>query len=364
MNNTKLNHKQPWIFSPVLDGLGIVGLPFIILALIFIFPGFFIDHAEVSPLLWLLVVMGVDVSHVYSTLFRTYLDPLTFKKHGSFLKVLPVAVWFAGIILYTFGTLIFWRVLAYLAVFHFIRQQYGFLKIYMRNENKKSWFYSYTIYLIYFITGIPVLIWHCSADRIFVWFVKDDFISLHFGFVVPYLKALLALLLLVYGAIEIYAILKNKQVNIPKNLLLAGTCISWYMGIVYFNSDLIFTLFNVISHGIPYIVMIWIYGNKKSVKETTPKWYRYVFSWKGVVLYIAVILLFSFMEEGLWDSMVWEEHHNYFQLFRSIPAVTNQMLLSLIVPLLSVPQVSHYIIDGYIWRLREDQYSWKKDVLG
>ena len=364
MSNLQPDTKQPWIFSPMVDGLGILGLPFIIFVLILIFPDFFITHSEVSPVLWILVVMGVDVSHVYSTLFRTYLDPITFKKHHLFLQLLPIAAWFAGIILYTFGALIFWRVLAYLAVYHFIRQQYGFLKIYMRNENKESWLYTYTIYLVYAITSIPILIWHCSPDRIFVWFVKEDFISLHFGFIVPYLKALLALLLIFYGIVEVYSIIKNKKINIPKNLLLTGTCISWYMGIVYFNSDLIFTLFNVISHGVPYIVMVWIYGNKKSAKTVTPGWYRYLFSWKGIVLYIAVLLIFSFMEEGLWDSMVWEEHHDYFQVFQYIPAVSNQILLTLIVPLLSVPQISHYIIDGYIWRLKEDPYNWKKEVLG
>jgi hypothetical protein len=356
--------QQPWIFSPSVDVFGILSWPFIILIVILTFPDFFMQHAEISPLLWILVVMGIDVSHVYSTLFRTYLDPLTFKNHQQFFKFLPIAVWIAGIVLYTFGALLFWRVLAYLAVYHFIRQQYGFLKIYMRNENKESWFYTYTVYLIYFITGIPVLIWHCSPDRIFVWFVKEDFISLHFQFIIPYLKILLAALLIFYVVVEVYSIVKNRYINSAKNILLAGTCISWYMGIVYFNSDLIFTLFNVVSHGIPYIVMIWIYGNKKSIKETTPRWYKYVFSWKGVILYLSIILVFSFMEEGLWDSLVWQEHHNYFQAFHFIPSLTNNVLLSVVVPLLSVPQISHYIIDGYIWRLKEDQYSWKKEVLG
>ena len=349
-----MHKKQPWVFSPPVDILGIVGIPFIITAIVFLFPDFFAAHEEVSPLLWILIVMGVDVSHVYSTLFRTYFEPLTFKKHRQFLLLLPVVVWFSGIILYTFGTLLFWRVLAYLAVYHFIRQQYGFLKIYMRNEDKDSWLYKYSVCLIYFITGIPVLIWHCSPDRIFVWFVKNDFISLHFTFLIPYLKGLLALLMLVYIAVETYSIGKNRSINIPKNLLLFGTLISWYMGIVYFNSDLIFTLFNVLSHGVPYMVMIWIYGNKKSKQPVTPKWYSFLFRWQGILVYVSIILICSFAEEGLWDSMIWKEHSGYFNWFRFIPVITSQALLAIVVPLLSVPQISHYIIDGYIWRLKED----------
>jgi len=364
MNNLNIGKKQPWIFSPLVDIPGIVGIPFIIAAIVLFFPDFFATHEEVSPLFWILLVMGVDVSHVYSTLFRTYFEPVTFTRHRHFLLLLPAVVWFSGIILYTFGALLFWRVLAYLAVYHFIRQQYGFLKIYMRNENKDSWLYKYAVCLIYFITGIPVLIWHCSPDRIFFWFVKDDFISLHFSFLIPYLKGVLALLVLIYVVAEIRSIVQNRNINLPKNLLLFGTLISWYMGIVYFNSDLVFTLFNVLSHGIPYMVMIWIYGNKKSVQPVTPKWYKFLFRWPGIFAYISIILLCSFTEEGLWDSMIWKEHTSYFNWFGFIPVITSQALLAIVVPLLSVPQISHYIIDGYIWRLKEDQYSWKKDVLG
>jgi hypothetical protein len=39
-----------------------------------------------------------------------------------------------GLILYQFGSLTFWSVLALVAVFHFIRQQYGFMRIYARFE--------------------------------------------------------------------------------------------------------------------------------------------------------------------------------------------------------------------------------------
>lgn len=360
MNLTK---RQTWIHSATVDGLGILVWPFIILAVIVIFPEYFSEHAEVSPLVWILIVMGIDVSHVYSTLFRTYLDPITYRRHKQFLLLVPFLVWVAGIILYTFGALIFWRMLAYLAVYHFIRQQYGFLKIYMRTENKNTWLYTYTIYVMYAITGIPILIWHCSTDRIFVWFVKNDFISLHFQYMVPYLKNLLALIVVVYIFFELAGSIKRRYINIPKNVLLLGTFISWYMGIVYFNSDLIFTLFNVVSHGVPYMVLIWIYGSKKSGDVATPQWYRFLFNWKGVVMYAAILLVFAFIEEGLWNSMIWNEHQNYFHLFNAMPSINDSILISLLIPLLSVPQISHYIIDGYIWKLKDDRYSWKKEVL-
>ncbi|MBC7451915.1 MAG: hypothetical protein H7259_10535 [Cytophagales bacterium] len=356
-------HKQPWIHSASVDVLGITGLPFFVLLCVLAFPVFFEKHEFVSPAMWLILVMGIDVSHVYSTLFRTYLDTQTFKMHRQFMILLPVIVWVAGIVLYSFGSLAFWRVIAYLAVFHFIRQQYGFLKIYMRNE-KKSTTTSYEIYLIYIITGIPILIWHLSPDRVFVWFVKNDFISVHFSFLIPYLTGLLFACMAVYSVLELIISIRMCSINIPKNLLITGTFVSWYFGIVYFNSDLIFTLFNVITHGIPYIVLIWIYGNKKASVKTTPAWYSFLFTWKGVLFYLSVLVAFSFMEEGLWDSMVWEEHTGYFQMFRIFPSVAGKTIMTLIVPLLAVPQITHYVIDGYIWKIKKDSYQWKNDVLG
>jgi hypothetical protein len=49
--------------------------------------------------------------------------------------------------------------------------------------------------------------------------------------------------------------LKTSYFNIPKNLIIIGTLSSWFFGIVYFNNDLVFTLLNVVSHGIPYMAL-------------------------------------------------------------------------------------------------------------
>ena len=42
----------------------------------------------------------------------------------------PVLAFLAGAMLYSLGSMVFWRVLAYLAVWHFVRQQYGWVALY------------------------------------------------------------------------------------------------------------------------------------------------------------------------------------------------------------------------------------------
>jgi len=74
------------------------------------------------------------------------------------------------------------------------------------------------------------------------------------------------------------------------------------------------------------------------------------------------------MEEGFWNIWVWHEpeHEGLFALFHENigDLEPGSAWLGLVVPLLSVPQVTHYIIDGFIWKVRDDRYNWRKAVLG
>jgi hypothetical protein len=67
---------------------------------------------------------------------------------------------------------------------------------------------------------------------------------------------------------------------------------------------------------------------------------------------IAILVLLAFVEEGLWNGLVWREHLALFPGFEFLPHVEGFTPLSLLVPLLAVPQVTHYVLDGVIWRLR------------
>ena len=358
---TKYKNNSHWISSPMQDGLFILSPPFIILCLVFSFSSCFSTHEDVSPWVWFVVVLGVDVSHVYSTLFRTYFEPETFQKHKTTLTLIPIIVWLLSMMLYSLGSIYFWRTLAYLAVFHFIRQQYGFMRIYTAKENKPTWFKQIETYLIYAITGIPILIWHFSADRTFVWFVKNDFLIQSFNGAILFLHIALFSIVISYIMLELYFVLKTKQYNVAKYLLLTGTFITWYFGIVYFNSDLIFTLFNVISHGVPYMMLIWVYGNKKAI-DNKP-WYVFIFSWKGSIVYILILLVLAYAEEGLWDVFIWKEHHALFSIFNSIENFNSVQFSLFLVPLLSVPQITHYIVDGFIWKIKDDKYDWKSHII-
>ena len=125
---------QPWIFSARFD-LGFILAPALVVTLAALaWSQFGGTASETSPWVWLMLVVGVDVAHVYSTLFRTYLDRAELRARPWLYGLTPLLAWLGGCLLYWCGSLVFWRVLAYAAVFHFVRQQYGFMMIYARRE--------------------------------------------------------------------------------------------------------------------------------------------------------------------------------------------------------------------------------------
>jgi hypothetical protein len=355
--------KQPWIGKPATDILFILLPPFVCLLIIALFPGLFENSKGIPLAGWVILILLIDVAHVYSTLYRTYFDPASFKRQRTILLSIPFIGFIAGVILYSISPLLFWRLLAYVAVFHFVRQQYGFMRVYSRKEKKEKIVSLIDTFTVYYATLYPILYWHLDGPRNFNWFTENDFLYMHSTVLLSILTFLYIITVAVYLLKEIFVWIKFRFINIPKFLVITGTLLSWYFGIVYFNGDMAFTLLNVVSHGIPYMALIWIYGQKNySQQGKGNRFLRVVFSRYGVALFLGLVFLFAFVEEGLWDLSVWKEHHQVFGLGSSTSFSIPEKALSFIVPLLALPQVTHYILDGFIWKIRKDEFKWNSEV--
>ena len=334
--------KQPWLYRNIVD-LGFIVLPpFFVLALVFVF------HSDLQTIqdsysfvTWLFLIVFIDVAHVYSTLFKTYFIKDMFQRHRRLYTVVPLLSLGLALILYQIGSLFLWSVLALIAVFHFVRQQYGFMRLYSRYEII-GWSRFIDQLAIYAATIYPMLYW-VSTPRSFNWFLEGEFEWLSgIEVFLPILSALYFIILTVWFLKTSVLSIRNKYFNIPKNLIILGTILSWYFGIVYFNNDLIFTLLNVISHGIPYMALIFI----QEIKQKDHLAFQSFRKKLGISLFIfvAVVVGFAFSEEVLWESLVWKEHFSFLDYEPS------ELFLSIMVPVLIVPQLTHYILDGFIWK--------------
>ncbi|QDK43173.1 hypothetical protein DOM21_17270 [Bacteriovorax stolpii] len=346
-----MNLSYPWIGNKRLDTWFILGPAFYSVIIALFLAQWISDDTSFGLIPWIIFVLLIDVSHVYSSLYKTYLNPLHFNKSKNLFILTPLLSFILSAMIYSFDALYFWRALAYLAVFHFIRQQYGFMRLYSRSDaqNKASQWID-TIF-IYSATCFPLIYWHAHLPRNFSWFIANDF----FIFIPEWFSSL-SVVFYIFITLTFFAKeIRNSfhhPVNMPKIIFMIGTSLSWMTGIVLFNSDLIFTVTNVVSHGIPYFALVWLTGKKElSDNEVLQKnYFRYFFSTYSLPVFLGVLFLCSFIEEGFWAGLIWREHLNFFVPFSSLPHISAHDYLKWLVPLLALPQTTHYILDGFIWK--------------
>ena len=328
------------------DLLFIIAPPFVVLICLLALDVLSVLPNELNNFTWVLLILMVDVGHVYSSLYRTYFDPLERKKYSILLILGPICCFATGVFCYGMDPGFFWRMLAYVAVFHFVRQQYGFMRLYSRMEKQTLWQRRIDVLVIYALTLYPMWYWH-THDLNISWFTDHDFIHWN-DFEFSVMRYIYVSIILLFLTKEGYRIFQTKELNITKNLVVAGTGLSWYFGIVYFEGDLAFTALNVISHGVPYMALVWFHKQKET--QTSAMVIRLIKLKSGWIFFLVSIIFFAYLEETCWDAFVWQEHVDIFPFVEVFKKFDFSSTFIWLVPLLSLPQTTHYLVDGYIWK--------------
>jgi hypothetical protein len=191
--------------------------------------------------------------------------------------------------------------------------------------------------------------------------LKGDFIVCTSSSHLPdIIIALFFLAFIVYLISEIQSSVPTKAINFQKNSIVLGTALSWYIGIIYFNSDFVFTFLNVVCHGVPYMTLVWIHGKKTYSKSVSTSFLKLVYGRFSLLIFLLPLVIFAYVEEGFWNAFVWNEHNSVFTMFKGISHTMSKNILNIIVPLLALPQLFHYVIDGFIWKIKHDKFEWTK----
>ncbi len=338
--------RDGWILSPLAD-LAIFAGP-LALAGILIFALYGTEGPRAETPLWafVLLVVGCDVAHVWSTAFRTYLDPEERARRPVLYTVVPLACFAAGAALHLVSRDLFWRVLAYLAAFHFVRQQVGWMAYAARRAGERDRFdFRLDRFAVYAATVYPLLWWHANLPRAFRWFVEGDFAVGLPAAVATVAGWLHAAILAAWVARQAWNLGAGRGINRTKWLVLSTTWLTWYGGIVLLDSDLAFTATNVLTHGVPYLAVVHRWGRARWPDASTDT--GRLFRPSGLALYCGLLAGAAFLEEWVWDRLVWHDHAAIFPG----PALSlSAIALSLVVPLLAVPQATHYVLDAFLWR--------------
>jgi len=323
---------------------------------------------------WVVAVLAIDVGHVWSSIYRTYLDPTTRATSSGLLKAVPLICFAVCFFLALQSDLLFWRVLAYIAAYHFVKQQVGIAALYrarqlknlgVRRDDQPKWVGTMTRLdklAVYAGTVCPLIWWHANLPRTISWFVQGDFVDLtgiRAWFAAnPMIATAVAVLFYGFwiGSLASWAgfhLYLQRKHGVPfqtgKLLWIGGTAVNWYLGLVYFDSDLVFTLTNVVAHGIPYYGLMALHGSRRLEAES-PRFGTAPRLW--ACAFLIPILALAFLEEYGWDMLLYRDNPNLFSavLPYTAEALDSPALRAVAIAVLSLPQTVHYVLDGFIWK--------------
>ena len=318
---------------------------------------------------WLLFVVCVDVAHVHATTLRVYLNANERSRRPVLYTAAPLVAFTLSVLAYIYSAAFFWRCLAYVAVFHFVRQQVGWMRLYQRRAReqrdaprtnatrlRKSAEHpspspgalrrlgglnsrKLDELAIYAATLCPVIVWHTRLPTPFQWFMPGDFVAGLPPIAASIASVCFGLCAAMFYASHAYRALRGEPVVWGAILLFTTTAATWWGGIVVLANDFAFTVTNVIAHGVPYMLV----SHRVARHEPQPK-RSYIAS---LPAYLGALVTLAVAEEWLWDACVWHEH----AALLATPLLDLDSALAFLVPLLSLPQLTHYGLDAYLWRL-------------
>lgn len=330
-----------WLVSARFDLLAF-GLPAVVaLGLVPLGP-VLAPSGELPLPLWLIAVLGVDVAHVWSSLYVTYLDREARARHRRLFVWAPVLALSVGALVASASLAWFWTGLAYLAVLHFVRQQYGWVALHHRQDPDLGAFdRRLDVATIYASTLVPIAWWHAHLPRTYSWFLPGDFLT---GVIPPrFADAALVFYCALLGAWSARQILRWRSGQAPRpglSLVVVTTAACWGVGIIATNTDWAFTMTNVLIHGVPYMAFVWLRAPRRRTTEGRGA------TWSRAALFYGVVLSLAYLEELGWDRLVWHEGAVFFG-----PAIElDELGVAWATAVFTVPQLTHYLVDGFIWR--------------
>lgn len=269
-----------------------------------------------------LYAVTLDTPHALATLFRVYADKQEFRRLRTLYLLLPIATWILLFAAAWANNGLLFRAVSYLNIFHFIRQQYGWMRLtrHKAGESDKQEAFLDAI-AIYAATLVPVLWWHATPTEE-GWLYPGDLV-----FFLPPVAATLTHSIflgvsLVYLSWQFQKLLKGEAINHAKLLVWGSTVLAWYGGIVWNLARERSFLLDFL-HALPYLVLVFHFGKKRASPFRHP------------ILFQSSLILFAL---GIWFLGAREGD--------PAPGLTTALVSATVL----LFPVLHYLMDTWLWR--------------
>lgn len=271
-----------------------------------------------------------DYFHVYTGIGTALVFPGQLKGREIFYFGFPVLCFAIYSGLFALSPDVFALVYAYASIFHFSRQQIGWMRVTgKRGASFAPWESTLNDLAIYTSTFGFV------AYRVFdrpgaTWFVQGD---LGFASFLPS-SLILALVLTVNAAYllwQIHVAIEHRTVNVSKNVVWFSTFLAWGVSFALFKSVTVAAIaLIVVHHAAPFIVLSFFY-----VRHRRQEGRRSYFGSFAFFAVVGAALFFSSVENAVladWEPL------RYFSSLRFLE------------PFLATVATYHYAIDSFFWR--------------
>lgn len=326
--------NQASIFSKRTDFYLFLVLPMVLIALLFL-------NLQVSITVALALIL-IDQLHVYFTYIqsdfwqRITRDPKQLFIAGGICALAMLATYAAFI---KYDLIGIFMVVKYLTIFHFCRQQYGWLRIIQTKMQMPKIPAKISEVALQIFCLAPILIGHSEAYY-FTWFPGVPNLFSIPDFIAGWILFLYVAACLLYFLFELHGHLKNQiPVNLTRLSILLFTFFSWNF-VILGRPELSYSRIFLLAghHVLSYIFLVYFF-NTSNLKQKKGRFLRN--SLIVTVLFLVIIALRNSIK-GMPDislkdlSMTFSEE--------------SYRIFYFMIPFLWMLTVFHFILDGFIWK--------------
>lgn len=338
----------PWyLFSPLTDLVAFAGSGLVTIGGIALASHLGLLDQNLPGWLWVFAIVIMDGGHVFGTLFRVYLDPAELRRRPFLYGLTPLVCFVIGFIAWQIGPKAYFRLIAYTAIFHFVRQQFGWVRLYRFRRGERDKLGGLLDELtIYAATLYPLLYLHIHPDQRWGWNLRTDLVQL--PNILPPFTVIYWTLMAAYTLKSLYAWSGRAITNPGKDIVVATTAFSWYLGFVtYYESPFAHTLCVVVVHAMPYYALTYSYTkHRRKAGHTVGGRFS-----NGLVSFLITHALLGFLLSDVTRLVRGTKALSFFGMGAW---VRPPEILWILVPLFATVQLTHYSLDAFIWRKKDN----------
>jgi hypothetical protein len=320
--------NRVWLMSKSFDLGLIVGttvLPLILAVL-------YLNEPLLFTPIFLADIWLLGYHHVISTYTRLFFDSESLKSHSFLVWGLPPATLAVVAALgYGVGFWLLTSIYFYWQWFHYGRQSWGLAQTYSRKSGVAADGHLALNQAIFYLLPLWGLLQrsHQNWDK----FLGTEIKMVPVSALVVDVAAAAAILAVCWWGVTRLVLLYRGQLPVVHTLYMISHFVIFYVSYIYIDHLNAGWLVINIWHNIQYIAFVWLFNNNRFKNGIDPKarFLSYISQRKRVWLYLAVCLGISTL------------------LYSTLP------ILIFFIPLIIIFQAinfHHYLVDGFIWKLR------------